>query len=264
MRKLLISLLLASAAVSPAFAAPDDPSDREQAREERAKARAERREAREEARSKSSAAVEVRVRQDDGPAPAEAVARAGRRDLEAIQEAREARRDAADSVREWRAGGRQELREQRREAIQQNRALRQSERPIPPVLRNRVPVVSSVPREGTQPPLRAEGRRPSTSWSTSHWRRDRRYDWWNWRNRNRSLFRLGFYFDPFGWGYRPYSIGWRMWPSYYSERYWLNDPWMYRLPYAPPGYRWIRYYNDAVLVDTWDGHVVDVIYNFFW
>ena len=55
-----------------------------------------------------------------------------------------------------------------------------------------------------------------------------------------------------------------MWPSYYQSSFWLNDPWQYRLPYAPPGYRWIRYYNDAVLVDTWDGHIVDVIYNFFW
>ena len=39
---------------------------------------------------------------------------------------------------------------------------------------------------------------------------------------------------------------------------------MYRLPYAPPGYRWIRYYDDAMLIDTWDGTVVDVIRDFFW
>jgi Ni/Co efflux regulator RcnB len=36
------------------------------------------------------------------------------------------------------------------------------------------------------------------------------------------------------------------------------------MPYAPPGYRWIRYYDDLVLVDTWDGRVADVIYDFFW
>jgi len=78
------------------------------------------------------------------------------------------------------------------------------------------------------------------------------------------LFNFGFYRDPFGWGYQPFSIGWRMWPSYYSQSYWLNDPWQYRLPYAPPGYRWIRYYDDAILVDTWDGQVVDLIRDFFW
>ena len=49
-----------------------------------------------------------------------------------------------------------------------------------------------------------------------------------------------------------------------QQQYWINDPWQYRLPYAPPGYRWIRYWDDAMLVDTWTGEVVDVIHNFFW
>ena len=145
-------------------------------------------------------------------------------------------------------------------------SLRQGDRAAPNVMRvrNRTPLVSERPREGTQPPLRAERhRRDRPNWSTN-WRHSNKYDWHNWRKRHRSLFRLGFYFDPFGWRYRPYSIGWRLWPSYYSSRFWINDPWRYRLPYAPPGYRWIRYYNDAILVDTWNGEVVDVIYNFFW
>ena len=42
-----------------------------------------------------------------------------------------------------------------------------------------------------------------------------------------------------------------------------SDP-KYGLPYAPPGYQWVRYYDDALLVDTWSGQVVDVINNFFW
>ena len=60
-----------------------------------------------------------------------------------------------------------------------------------------------------------------------------------------------------------FSIGWRLWPSYYSSNYWFN-PTQYGLPYAPPGYQWVRYYDDALLVDTWSGEVVDVINNFFW
>jgi Ni/Co efflux regulator RcnB len=144
-------------------------------------------------------------------------------------------------------------------------SLRQSDRPLPRVLRNRVPGVGSAPTEGSQPPLRLDSRRrvPDGEWS-SHWRSDRRYDWSSWRNRHRSLFRLGEYSDPFGWRYRPYPVGSRLWPSYYGSSYWLHDPWQYRLPYAPPGHRWVRYYDDAVLVDTWDGRVVDVIYSFFW
>jgi hypothetical protein len=145
--------------------------------------------------------------------------------------------------------------------------LRQHDRALPNVLRTRTPVISQVPREGTQPPLRQVVTRHGTHWSTEwrkDWRNDHRYDWRDWRNRHRSIFRLGFYYDPFGWNYRPYSIGWRLWPSYYSSRFWINDPWYYRLPYAPPGTRWIRYYNDAILVDTFTGEVVDVLYNFFW
>lgn len=128
----------------------------------------------------------------------------------------------------------------------------------------RPPVVSNVPQPGTQPPLRTVARPTAQpQWSTA-WRQNSQYDWRGWRDRHGSLFQLGAYYDPFGWGYSPYQIGWRMWPSYYGSSFWLNDPWQYRLPYAPPGTRWVRYWNDAVLVDTWTGEVVDVIYNFFW
>ena len=96
------------------------------------------------------------------------------------------------------------------------------------------------------------------------WRRDNRYDWQRYRDRNRSQFRLGIYVDPFGWGYRQIGYGSRLDNRYYSGRYALNDPWTYRLPLAPPGYRWIRYYDDALLVDVRYGEVVDVIRDFFW
>ena len=49
-----------------------------------------------------------------------------------------------------------------------------------------------------------------------------------------------------------------------DSNYWLNDPWQYRLPPAYGPYRWVRYYNDALLVDIYSGQVVDVIYGFFW
>lgn len=101
-------------------------------------------------------------------------------------------------------------------------------------------------------------------WDRHSWRGDRRYDWRRWRDRNRSIFRLGLYIDPFGWGYNRWGIGSRLYPNYYRSSYWINDPWQYRLPHAYPPYRWVRYHNDALLVDTWSGEVVDVIYNFFW
>ncbi len=100
-------------------------------------------------------------------------------------------------------------------------------------------------------------------WSRD-WRKDRRYDWSSHRNRYRSLFRLGRYYDPYGWGYRRFSIGFSLWPSYYGSSFWLDDPWRYRLPPAYGPYRWIRYYDDALLVNIYTGQVVDVIHNVFW
>ncbi len=123
-----------------------------------------------------------------------------------------------------------------------------------------------TPREGSQPPARlarADRDSPRSHWRRD-WRNDRRHDWRRHRDRNRSAFRIGLYYDPFGWNYRQFNVGWRLWPDYYSARYWIDDPWQYRLPSAHPGTRWIRYHNDALLVDVWTGEVIDVVYGFFW
>lgn len=260
MRKLLISILLASAAATPALASPHD--DREQAREERSQAREERQQARQQSHEERSNAVQrqsfARPERVDRQVPQQQSFDQAAR-IEQFNADRGARRDARNELRDNRFEQRQQVVEQLRD----NRELRQSGR-LPHVMRTRTPVVSDVPRAGTQPPPPAEVRYTAApQWSTN-WRNDAKYDWYNHRRHHRSLFHLGFYFDPFGWGYNPYQIGWRLWPSYYSSNYWINDPWEYRLPYAPPGTRWVRYYDDAILVDMWSGEVVDVIYNFFW
>ncbi len=133
-----------------------------------------------------------------------------------------------------------------------------------PMESRRPPVVSRTPRIGTEPPLRVERRhahRPE--WNRS-WRNNPRYDWNDWRREHRPIFHMRRYRDPYGWPYQLFTIGWRLWPDYFSSSYWISDPWMYRLPPAPPGTRWIRYYNDALLVDVWTGEVIDVIHNVFW
>jgi hypothetical protein len=97
------------------------------------------------------------------------------------------------------------------------------------------------------------------------WRRDNRYNWYNYRNTNRHVFRLGRYYSPYNnWSYRRLNIGFFLQPLFYSSSYWINDPWQYRLPEVYGPYRWVRYYDDALLVDVYTGEVVDVIYDFFW
>ncbi|MBC2668632.1 RcnB family protein [Novosphingobium piscinae] len=97
------------------------------------------------------------------------------------------------------------------------------------------------------------------------WRQDRRYDWRSWRNGHREIYRVGRYTPPFrNYAYRRLGIGIIIDNGFFGSRYWINDPWMYRLPPAFGPYRWIRYYDDALMVNIYDGQVVDVIYDFFW
>jgi len=98
------------------------------------------------------------------------------------------------------------------------------------------------------------------------WRQDRRYDWQGYRNQNRSIFRAQRYVAPRGWGYgyRRFSVGLRLPNFFFDQQYWIDDPWEYRLPPAYGPYRWVRYYNDVLLIDLRSGIVVDAIPDFFW
>jgi hypothetical protein len=106
--------------------------------------------------------------------------------------------------------------------------------------------------------------RGSRNWNRD-WRSDNRYDWQRYRYSNRNIFHIGPYYSPYrGYGYNRFSIGVVLDPFFYDQRYWIGDPWEYRLPPAEPGTEWVRYYNDVLLVDVYSGEVVDVIYDFFW
>lgn len=97
------------------------------------------------------------------------------------------------------------------------------------------------------------------------WRTDQRYDWRRYRDRYRDRYRYH-YHAPRGWsyGYTRFSIGITLWSGLYSNSYWIDDPYYYRLPAVYGPLRWVRYYDDALLVDIRTGYVVDVIYDFFW
>ena len=95
--------------------------------------------------------------------------------------------------------------------------------------------------------------------------RDRRWgrdDWRVYRNQNRALYAGGNWRAPFR--YNAWRPGVRISPVYYGQRYWINDPWRYRLPPVRANSRWVRHYNDVVLVDYRRGIVLDIIRNFYW
>ena len=98
------------------------------------------------------------------------------------------------------------------------------------------------------------------------WRNDDRFDWNGFRQFNRGAFRLPRYAPPFGWtfGYRRFGVGAALAPSLWAQDFWLDDPWAFHLPPAGGPYRWVRYFNDVLLVDLRSGIVVDAVHGIFW
>ena len=68
-------------------------------------------------------------------------------------------------------------------------------RQLEPRSRRRLPPARRPTSSSSRPRAAAAG--PSGGWNRD-WRNDRRYDWRNYRDRHRSIFHLGFYYDPFG------------------------------------------------------------------
>lgn len=91
------------------------------------------------------------------------------------------------------------------------------------------------------------------------WGRD---DWRHYRNQNRNLY------HGTGWRsayrYQAFRPGVRIGVGYFAPRYYVNDYYRYRLPRPALNQRWVRHYNDVLLVDIRSGFVVDVIRNFYW
>ena len=103
------------------------------------------------------------------------------------------------------------------------------------------------------------------NWSRG-WREDNRYDWGRYRAQNRAAFHLPHYYAPQGWryGYRRFSPGLSLSFELFDRSYWIDDAYAYRLPPAQWPYQWVRYYNDALLVDVRSGYVVDTVYDIFY
>ena len=265
MRRLILSVLLATSVAMPAMA--QDRDGRQRDRGERSASSAQRDEARA-ARRAERAERPQRVERER-PQAVEREARSEVREQAVVQ-----RRDRRDERRgDWgqRRSNNDGLtaaieRQQTARAIAERQSAEQRRDYRRDGRRDGSVIDRAIERARTGDRDAHSGSRYSRDhrrWS-NHWRGDRNYDWRNYRHRNRSIFRLGNYFDPYGSSYRRFSIGFSLFPSYYQSSFWLNDPWTYRLPPAYGPYRWVRYYDDALLVNVYTGQVVDVEYNVFW
>lgn len=93
-------------------------------------------------------------------------------------------------------------------------------------------------------------------------RQEVREDWRDYRRSHRDTYRAGNWRAPFR--YNKWNAGARMRPAYYSARYYIADPYRYRLPRPGMNMRWIRHYNDVLLVNVRTGRVIEVNRGFFW
>lgn len=74
--------------------------------------------------------------------------------------------------------------------------------------------------------------------------------------------------DPFiypqGWGYRRWAVGAALPPIFLVPQYYYTDWAALGLAPPPPGYQWVRYGPDLLLVDLSTGQVVDTAYDVFY
>ena len=181
------------------------------------------------------------------------------------EDARERRQDRREDWRERRADRRETWRDNRRDAYRDQRNYR-DQRDQRNWRQDRYRDQRQAYRGGHYGRY-YDGRRWNDYrvWNRSDWRRNQRYDWHRYRAANRSLFNIGRYYSPYrNHRYNRLSIGITLGSGFYSNRYTINDPWRYRLPEVYGPYRWVRYYDDVLLVDIYSGEVVDAIYDFFW
>ena len=92
-------------------------------------------------------------------------------------------------------------------------------------------------------------------------RQEAREDWRDYRQSHRDVYRGGNWRAPFR--YSQWNVGAQLRPAYYGSRYYINDPYRYRLPAAGQNLRWVRHYNDVLLVNVRTGLVMQVHRCFF-
>jgi Ni/Co efflux regulator RcnB len=77
-------------------------------------------------------------------------------------------------------------------------------------------------------------------------------------------YRDGSYHRPSGWYYRTWNYGDFLPALFFGDRYQIDDYYDFDLPDPPDGTVWVRYGNDALLVDGDTGEIIQVVYGIFY
>jgi Ni/Co efflux regulator RcnB len=76
-------------------------------------------------------------------------------------------------------------------------------------------------------------------------------------------FHVGPYNRPPGWVAHSWAYGQILPRAYFAPQYILADYWLFALEVPPAGYEWVRDGDDALLVDTDSGEILQVEYGVF-
>ncbi len=122
-------------------------------------------------------------------------------------------------------------------------------------------------------------RRDDGRWHDGRWDNHRRDDRWSDRRYDRyprwergryaniyvspSRYRYAWR-PPYGYYSRSWGFGDLLPRGWYGPSYAILDPWRFNLPLPPPGLDWVRAGDDALLVDQFNGRIVQVVRNLFW
>ena len=108
-------------------------------------------------------------------------------------------------------------------------------------------------RSGSRPPSNVLRHRQNRDFQRYHheYRAERRYH-------------VDHYSRPHGWYPYQWVLGGILPHLFWSQNYWIIDYWLYGLPIPPYDCVWVRYENDALLIDRRSGEVIEVIYDIFY
>jgi Ni/Co efflux regulator RcnB len=76
-------------------------------------------------------------------------------------------------------------------------------------------------------------------------------------------YRIGPYHRPAGWSAHRWGYGEILPRAYWAAPYVIADYWLFALEVPPAGYEWVRDGNDALLIDTNSGEILQVEYGAF-
>lgn len=126
----------------------------------------------------------------------------------------------------------------------------------PPQKQQHAPAAKTAPRPAARPmrPTRPAANRPQTPRGNQAF------------HRGQTITRVHgpAFVYPHSWHYRRWGIGGILPRLFLAEAYWYTDWGALGLQAPPPGYEWVRFGPDLILVNLTTGAIEDVIYGVFY